>query len=73
MRLSGRYTAPPMPFSLSVSEAAALVGRIPGLADVRDLPLPFGRGIWRSRTFRVVIDLPVVRQQRPMMTLLSFR
>ena len=59
MRLSDRYLAPPMPFSLSVTEAAGLPRRIPGIGDVRDLPLPFGRGIWKSRAFRMVIDLPV--------------
>lgn len=72
MRLSDRYVAPAMPFGFTFSEAARLATEIPGVADVRDLPLPFGRGIWRSRTFRVAMDLPVVRDWRPMMTLLSF-
>jgi O-methyltransferase involved in polyketide biosynthesis len=72
LRLSDRYTAPPMPFSFTVSEAARLSTQIPGVAGVRELPLPLGRGIWRSRTVRTVIDLPVVREWRPTMTLLSF-
>lgn len=72
LHLTDRYTAPPMPFSLSVTEAARLHDEIPGIADVRDLPLPFGRGVWRSRTFRMAMDLPVLRDRRPMMTLLSF-
>jgi O-methyltransferase involved in polyketide biosynthesis len=72
MRLTDRYTAPPMPFSLSVSEAARLPEAIPGIAGVRDLPLPFGRGIWNSRAFRLAMDLPLVRDRRPTMTLLSF-
>jgi O-methyltransferase involved in polyketide biosynthesis len=72
LRLTDRYTAPPMPFSLSVTEAARLPGQIPGIATVRDLPLPYGRGIWKSRLFRVALDLPVIRDWRPMLTLLSF-
>ena len=72
LHLTERYTAPPMPFSFSMTEAARLPREIPGVAGVRDLPLPQGRGVWRSRTFRVVMDLPVVRDWRPMMTLLSF-
>lgn len=72
LHLTRRYTAPPMPFSFTVSEAARLPGRVPGVAGVRDLMLPFGRGIWKSRTFRVAMGLPVVRDWRPMMTLLSF-
>jgi O-methyltransferase involved in polyketide biosynthesis len=72
LRLSKRYTAPPMPFGFTVTEAARLPAEIPGIADVRDLPLPFGRGVWKSRSFRVLMDLPVVRDWRPMMTLLTF-
>jgi O-methyltransferase involved in polyketide biosynthesis len=72
MRLSNRYTAPPMPFSLPVREAARLPGQLPGVAGAREVPLPFGRGIWKSRVFRVLINLPVVREWRPTLTLLSF-
>ncbi len=71
-RLTDRYTAPPMPFSFSVREAACLPHQIPGIAEVREIPLPFGRGIWKSRLFRVAADLPIVREQRPALTLLSF-
>jgi O-methyltransferase involved in polyketide biosynthesis len=70
-RLSDRYTAPPMPFSFTVSEAARLPREIPGIADARDVPLPFGRGIWKSRSFRAVMNLPVVRDRRPSLTLLD--
>jgi O-methyltransferase involved in polyketide biosynthesis len=72
LRLSDRYTAPPMPFGFTFSAAARLPREIPRVAGVRDVMLPFGRGVWKSRTFRVVMDLPVVREWRPMMTLLSF-
>ena len=36
MRTSLRYRVPPMPFTLSVSEVAALVNTIPGIRSVRD-------------------------------------
>ncbi|HYQ65084.1 class I SAM-dependent methyltransferase [Actinophytocola sp.] len=71
-RLTDRYTAPPMPFSLTVSEAARLPRELPAVAGVRELPLPYGRGVWKSRSFRAVMNLPVVRDRRPMLTLLSF-
>ena len=71
-RLTDRYTVPPMPFSFSVTEAARLPREIPGVASARELPLPFGRGIWKSRLFRTVTDLPVVRNWRPSLTLLTF-
>lgn len=71
-RLSTRYTAPPMPFGLSVTEATRLPERIPGVAAAREVPLPFGRGIWRSRLFRTATDLPVVRDLRPTLILLNF-
>lgn len=72
LRLSPNYTAPPMPFGFSVTEAARLPERIPGVATARELPLPFGRGVWKSRLVRVVADLPVLRDLRPTLTLLSF-
>jgi O-methyltransferase involved in polyketide biosynthesis len=71
-RLTDQYTVPPMPFSFSVTEAARLPREIPGVASARDVPLPFGRGILKSRLLRTVADLPVVRNWRPPLTLLTF-
>jgi O-methyltransferase involved in polyketide biosynthesis len=72
MRTSFRYRVPPMPFTLSVSEAAKLVGTVPGIRAVHDLPYPAGRG----KVFNAVIwtaqRLPVFDPVRPMMTLLEF-
>ena len=39
-----RYRVPPMPFSMSVSEAANLVNTVPGVRAVHDVPMPRGRG-----------------------------
>lgn len=71
-RMSAQYTAPPMPFSLSVSEAAGLPAQIPGVASAEDLLPPLGRGAWRSRWLRRAVTLPGLRDLRPSITLLSF-
>ncbi|MEA5360465.1 class I SAM-dependent methyltransferase [Amycolatopsis sp., V23-08] len=71
-RMSDRYTAPPMPFSLSVTEAARLPGRIPGVAAAEELPLPLGHGLLGSKTVRRFASLPGLRDLRPSLTLLSF-
>jgi O-methyltransferase involved in polyketide biosynthesis len=65
MRLSERYTTPPMPFSLSTADIEAMAS-IPGVAGVKDIDLPAGRGIWS------VIDKAASRQTRPALTLLHF-
>lgn len=71
-RLSTHYTAPPMPFSLSVTEAAQLPARIPGVATVQDVQPPPGRKAWRSPTLRTLANLPGLRDLRPSISLLSF-
>jgi O-methyltransferase involved in polyketide biosynthesis len=72
MRTSLRYRVPPMPFSLSPSEAAGLVDRVPGIRAVHDLPMPAGRG----RIFNAVVwtaqRLPLFDGLRGVYTLLEF-
>jgi hypothetical protein len=68
LRLTDRYTVPPMPFGLSASEAARLPAEIPEVAAVREAPLPLGRGLWGAR----LVDLPAMRDWRPAMNLVSF-
>ena len=72
MRTSMRYRIPPMPFTLSVSEAANLVNTVPGIRAVHDLPYPAGR----SKVFNALIwtaqRLPLLDPIRPMLTLLEF-
>lgn len=72
LRLSDRYTAPPMPLSLSVSRSAQLSATIPGVAAVTDIRLPLGRPRWRARLVRRVTDLPWIRDLRPATCLLRF-
>ncbi|MGW3994175.1 class I SAM-dependent methyltransferase [Amycolatopsis sp. NPDC004772] len=72
LRLSDRYTVPPMPFGLTVSEAARLPGRIPGVAAVEDVQLPPGRRAWRPGSLRKLANLPGLRDLRPSISLVSF-
>lgn len=72
VKLSDRYVAPAMPNAQTVSEAARLPDLIPGVAAARDLMLPPGRDGWASPALRVVADLPVLRDHRPSITLLTF-
>lgn len=71
-RLSDRYIAPPMPTGFSVSEIARVFGAIPNVAAVEDVDLPMGRGVWGSRTLRLLAKTPIVRDHRPSITLLRF-
>jgi O-methyltransferase involved in polyketide biosynthesis len=72
MRTSLRYRVPPMPFSLSPSQAANLVNSVPGIRAVHDMPLPTGRG----RVFNGIVwaaqRIPLLDPVRPVLTLLEF-
>jgi O-methyltransferase involved in polyketide biosynthesis len=72
MRTSLRYKVPPMPFSLSVAQAADLVNTVPGIRAVHDLPLPEGRGRVINTLLWTVQRLPVLDAVRPVWTLLEF-
>ena len=72
MRTSLRYRVPPMPFTLSVAEAANLVNTVPGVRAVHDVPVEGARGklinalVWTTR--RIALLDPV----RAPITLLEF-
>jgi O-methyltransferase involved in polyketide biosynthesis len=72
LRLTDRYTTPPMPFSLSVSQAQQLPAEINGVASATDVSWPLGRGPWRLHTLRALSNLPPLRDNRPSITLLTF-
>jgi hypothetical protein len=72
MRMSDRYTAPPMPFGLNVSQAERLPRIVPGVTGVRDVMCPRGRGVLGSRVLRALIRLPVLQDLRRAQTLLYF-
>jgi O-methyltransferase involved in polyketide biosynthesis len=72
MRTSLRYRVPPMPFSLSVSQAANLVNTVPGIRAVHDPPLPAGRGKVLNAVVWTVQRIPLLDPVRPVLTLLEF-
>lgn len=51
MRSSRHYRVPPMPFSLSARQLAALAQTVPGIAAVHDVPMPKGRGFFFGTVF----------------------
>ena len=72
MRTSLRYRVPPMPFTLSVSDAANLANKVPGIRAVHDLPMPAGRGKVLNALIWTAQRLPVLDPVRPILTLLEF-
>jgi O-methyltransferase involved in polyketide biosynthesis len=72
LRTSLRYKVPPMPFSLSVGQAADLVKSVPGIRAVRDVRLPQGRGLVFNTALSTVYRMPVFDPLRPCLTLLEF-
>ncbi len=73
MRTSLRYRVPPMPFTLSVAEAANLVNTVPGVRAVHDVP---GRTRHAesliNALFWTVQRVPLLDAVRPVITLLEF-
>ena len=72
LRPSLRYRVPPMPFSLSASQAADLVNTVPGVRAVRDLRLPPGRGSLFNAAATFAYRAPLFEPLRPCLTLLEF-
>ena len=72
MRTSLRYKVPPMPFSLSPSQAANLVNTVPGIRAVHDVPLPAGRGKVLNTLMWTAQRIPLFDSVRPALTLLEF-
>jgi O-methyltransferase involved in polyketide biosynthesis len=73
LKLSDRYIAPPMPFSLSPDDAVALAGRIPGVRAAQDRAQPTGRGrLWKLMAGPSLDRLGFYRRNRPSYTLLQF-
>ena len=72
MRTSMRYKVPPMPFSMSASEAAKLVDVVPGVRAVHDVALPAGRGRVFNAALWAIQRIPLFDPVRPAFTLLEF-
>ncbi|MGE0218600.1 MAG: class I SAM-dependent methyltransferase [Mycolicibacterium sp.] len=71
LRLTRRYTAPPMPFALTADQGLALAGGIPGVRRARDITLPPGRGLFGTVPQRL-LDRGVLHRLRPSIMLLEF-
>lgn len=72
MRSSRRYRVPPMPFSLSATQLAALPAAVPGIRAVHDLPMPQGRGWFFEKVFPAVWRFKPIKNLRGAYTLLDF-
>jgi O-methyltransferase involved in polyketide biosynthesis len=72
LRPSRRYRVPPMPFSLSASQAADLVNTVPGVRAVHDLLPPPGRGALFNAAASFIYRTPFFELVRPSVTLLEF-
>ncbi|MCH9735197.1 MAG: class I SAM-dependent methyltransferase [Actinomycetia bacterium] len=72
MPTSLRYRVPPMPFTLSVSEAANLVNTVPGIRAVHDVPIEQARGAVLNALLWAVQRIPLLDPVRPTITLLEF-
>lgn len=72
IRTSLRYKIPPMPFSLTVGQAADLAKTVPGVRAVRDLHLPLGRGLYYNTARSLVYRTHLFDALRPVLTLVEF-
>lgn len=72
IRASKHYRVPPMPFSLSINQLRALVGKVPGLKAVHDVPMPAGRGFAFNTVFPALWHLGPLKPFRGVYALLDF-
>ena len=72
IRASKNYRVPPMPFSLSINELSALVGSMPGLTAVHDIPMPKGRGFIFNTVFPGFWGFGPTKRFRGVYALLEF-
>lgn len=72
LRPSRRYVMPAMPFARTVPELAELAHTVPGVAAVRDIPTPRGRGLLMNAVISTLFNNPRLHQVKPSTTLLEF-
>jgi len=72
IRASRHYRVPPMPFSLSINQLSELVGKIPGLKAVHDVPMPAGRGFVFEKVFPAFWQFGPMKPFRGVYALLEF-
>ncbi|MGV9933860.1 class I SAM-dependent methyltransferase [Streptomyces olivaceoviridis] len=71
MRTAQGYVTPPMPWALDAGELPKIRTAHPAVTEVRELPLPRGRGAYFGVVWPVLRRLPGVRNIRPTMTVLA--
>ncbi|MET8243091.1 class I SAM-dependent methyltransferase [Streptomyces sp. NPDC005202] len=71
MRTAQGYQPPPMPWGLDAGELSQVHTTHPAITDVRELPLPRGRGPYYGLLAPVLHRLPAVRNLRPTMTVIA--
>lgn len=72
LRPSLRYKVPPMPFNLSIGQAADLMNTVPGIRAVRNLQLSPGRGPVFKAALSIIYRTHIFDPLRPCLTLLEF-
>lgn len=72
IRATKSYRVPPMPFSLSINQLSALVGTMPGLTTVHDIPMPRGRGFIFNKAFPAFWGFGPMKPFRGVYALLEF-
>jgi O-methyltransferase involved in polyketide biosynthesis len=72
LRTSRDYRMPPMPFSMTPSQAADLVNSVPGVKAVHNLPMSEGRGRFLNGLMRTAQRLPLLSSALPVTTRLDF-
>ena len=72
LRASKHYRVPPMPFSLSITQLRDLVGTMPGLRAVHDVPMPAGRGFFFEKVFPAIWRFGPAKPFRGVYALLDF-
>ncbi|MBO1336714.1 class I SAM-dependent methyltransferase [Streptomyces sp. VRA16 Mangrove soil] len=68
MRTRAGYTTPPMPWGLNAGELSGVRTAHPAISEVRELPLPRGRGAYYGVVWPLLGKVPGVRNMRPTMT-----
>ncbi|MEB3981285.1 class I SAM-dependent methyltransferase [Mycobacterium sp. 663a-19] len=72
IRTSRTYKSPPVPFRLSLKQAADLANAVPGIRAVHNLRLPPGRGRMFNAALSIMYRKRFLAPLRPIFTLLEF-
>ena len=71
-RIRAGYSLPAMPWRMNAADRPKLTTAHPGIVEVRDIPVPPGRGLFWGQLAPRVDRIPVAWNFRPTITLLRF-